>query len=91
MEPKSKVADLGETVKFTCRSMSKAVWEFEGSALPDKSITGRMKIPKIEWLIIPTVDLNNAGVYTCYSEETENLVFMDYGVLIVNGMLYYFN
>ena len=92
--PKYMTANVGDTVKFLCDINVAVEWNFKNGPLPTNARTGRVsKRPKLrswrlQWLILTDVKLENAGLYTCYGNSQDHIIYEGDALLIVTGMLY---
>lgn len=84
--PAKVIATVGDTVKFICPSEEpRVLWTFKGKSLTGTFYTGRFTAKDLHWLILTSVELINAGTYTCSGAETESILFEDNATLIVNS------
>ena len=87
-------ANVGDTVKFLCDINITVAWDFKHGPLPNNARTGRIgKRPtklrwKLQWLILSDVKLENAGLYTCYGDSKDHIMYHADAVLTVTGMQY---
>lgn len=88
--PKKKAVDVGKKAIFLCQdSVPESVRWFHTSKfiLPKKN-----SIETGPTLAIPSISHGDYGYYFCYGKSTENGVpYLDYGTLIVYGMILYLN
>ena len=84
-------ANVGDTVKFLCNTDITVAWNFKNGPLPNNALTGRMGKPhlqtwRLQWLILTDVQLENAGLYTCYGDPIDHISYEGDALLTVTGM-----
>ena len=80
--PPYQSATTGDAVKFKCVSDVIPIWSKEGLYFDSNLRSGRIYGTDVYWLEIESITLDDAGIYTCESEEN-NFILYDEGVLDV--------
>ena len=86
VNPRSILAYVGDTVTFKCHSKERVSWNFKGGELPSNSeVINSNTSTQMQRLTINNVQLENSGVYKCYTDDETSTKLEDDGVLTVTG------
>lgn len=84
VDPPYQIANIGQTVKFTCYSGEIVTWTFEGGPLPLNTQNSLIFETQSNILKIERVHLGNAGTYACIEDE-DMIIVEGEGELSVRG------
>ena len=73
----------GKPAKFTCKSITPAIWKFENGPLPNNAVVGRNEELKESWIAMQDAHMENAGSYSCAGITVDELSFNYTGLLVI--------
>jgi len=87
--PDSIIIKVGSSATFYCNSLTHVTWKFNRDDLPSSVSTLSNGDKKV--LFIKEVAIIHGGIYSCWSEETEYVIYEGTSFLKVNGKKAYKN
>jgi len=77
IEPQYQTGRIGESVFFSCESITYTNWKFEGGALPENVLI------VVNRILVKHITKENAGYYSCEGVSVRNTSFESEGLLKV--------